>query len=123
MPRDQSKNVEPEEDELTIEDINFFNDYDLESDLPFEIEDEEAFNETISSLVQRFCICIGDLSRYYVDFFVDKNERRESHLFKMAEFYYRAAWTISPSNGMPFNQLGTLYNGDYLVAIYYFLRW
>lgn len=108
-------------DDVVIDDINFFNDGDSESSITFSISNKKAYNEAMSHLIQRFCICIGDLSRYYFDYFGDKT-RKDDHYFKMSEFYYKAAWIVEPSNGMPFNQLGTLYSHDYLVANYYFFR-
>lgn len=116
------KTEDIEADDVIIDDINFFNESDLDNNNLLSVTNQEAHNEALKHLVQRFCICIGDLSRYFVDYFSGKAARQNDYYFKMSEFYYKAAWTIEPSNGVPFNQLGTLYLDDTLFAIYYFFR-
>ena len=125
------------EDESTLDENNYIGDIDddeeddCDNELDSEYVQNEKFLPTLSYLVHRFCICIGDLARYYVDFFPRENsklsvETRFSHYyFNIASFYYKSASIIEPSIGMPFNQLGTLYTGSHwgLESLYFYVRW
>lgn len=93
---------------------------------------DEKFNSTLNYLVHRFYICIGDLARYYVDFYSGKDHlkvssaKRFAHpYFNVAALYYTSASIIEPTLGMPFNQLGTLYSDKFfgIDSLYYYFRW
>ena len=117
------------DDNEYIGNFNEDDDGPIVNELDLDYVQDEKFNETLSFLAHRFFICLGDLARYYVDFFpMDKSnlESRFSHFyFKIASFYYKSASVIEPFLGMPFNQLGTLYIGSYwgLDSLYYYVRW
>lgn len=116
------------DDNEYIGNFNEDDDGPIVNELDLDYVQDEKFNETLSFLAHRFFICLGDLARYYVDFFpMDKPnlESRFSHFyFKIASFYYKSASVIEPFLGMPFNQLGTLYIGSYwgLDSLYYYVR-
>lgn len=124
------------EDQSTLDENNYIGDINDDdegpsNELDFDYVQDEKFLPTLNYLAHRFCICLGDLTRYYVDFFPQENsksaiESRFSHYyFNIASFYYKSASIIEPSLGMPFNQLGTLYSGSYLGldSLYYYFRW
>lgn len=124
------------EEELVLDENIFIGDLhdedeDAKNEWDLDYINDEKFVSTISFLVHRFCICIGDLARYYVDFFPKENaiasaDNRFSHYyFNVASFWYRAASIIKPTLGMPFNQLGTLYSGSFwgLDSLYFYVRW
>ena len=125
-----------DENDQIIKRNNFYDDSgdehddDNEAIIAFDTEytQDEKFKDTLLFLVHRFFICIGDLARYYVDFFpsaVDRSiERFNEQFFKIASFYYQLASSLQPQLGMPYNQLGTLYANSFygLDSIYYYFR-
>lgn len=126
------------EDEPTLDENHYIGDIDNDNEdgmsieLDLEYVQDEKYLPSLNYLAHRFCICLGDLARYYVDFFPNPEnsksiaENRFSHYyFNIASFYYKSASIIEPSLGMPFNQLGTLYTGGYygLDSLYYYVRW
>lgn len=57
-----------------------------------------------------FLICLGDLHRYYIEF----NFSEKAVDTTLTAKYYKEAFKLNPKNGMPQNQLGTLYSGKNL---------
>lgn len=114
-----------EEQEDVIKRFDWY-DSDDESNIDFDLDymDDEKFKKTLLALVYRFYICIGDLCRYYVQFFSVTESKFTDNYFKMASFNYKFASLINPSLGMPYNQLGTLYKNSYygLDTLYYYFR-
>lgn len=65
---------------------------------------------------------MGDLSRYRAS--LEDQSTRISSNYSHALIYYTTASKISPSSGVPLNQLGNIsyFRGDFFTATYYFLR-
>lgn len=79
-------------------------------------ENTELLKEVLSRILHKFLICLGDLGRYQIEY--DPNGCN-----KLAFKYYQMALILLPSNGMPLNQLGTLYGSENYGcdAAYYYL--
>lgn len=124
------------ENESNVDEYNYIGDIDNDEDgltieLDLEYVQDEKYLPSLNYLAHRFCICLGDLARYYIDFFPNPEnsksftENRFSHYyFNVAAFYYKTASIIEPALGMPFNQLGTLYTGGHygLDSLFYYIR-
>ncbi|XP_075587925.1 uncharacterized protein LOC124494213 [Dermatophagoides farinae] len=133
-------NEDDNDDQAIIKRFNFDDDgsgndeqADEEAIIEFDTEYtyDEKFKDTLMFLVHRFFICIGDLARYYVDFFPSTSvvvdtaiERFDEQYFQIASLYYQLASLLQPQLGMPYNQLGTLYANSFygLDSIYYYFR-
>jgi len=63
-------------------------------------ESGESTDDLMES-VQRILVWLGDLCRYKIDLGLNKD-------ILMAQRFYQQAAMITPSNGLPYNQLGTL---------------
>jgi len=77
----------------------------------------EAKEDLLES-VQRILVWLGDLSRYKYDLGISEN-------LIIAHRFYQQAIIVNPSNGLPFNQLGTLTGHDdsrTVEAIFYYTR-
>lgn len=74
--------------------------------------------ESIHSLI----ISLGDLHRYYLDFGLHK-QFNPAITKQLTANYYEEAFKLNPKNGMPQNQLGTLWFGRNcnLDSVYYYL--
>ena len=71
----------------------------------------------IAEVTHRCLICLGDLSRYLVEFLACPD-------LEIPHRYYLQAFQVSPAVGTPFNQLATLSGDRYhgLEATFYYLR-
>lgn len=65
----------------------------------------KLLREVLTRILHKFLICLGDLSRYQIEY--DPNG-----CTKLAFKYYQMSLILLPSNGMPLNQLGTLYGSE-----------
>lgn len=67
-------------------------------------------NETCHALenIHSFLINLGDLNRYLADFGFDEEKDYRGLAFK----FYSVAFKLDPKNGMPHNQLGTLFGNS-----------
>jgi protein SMG5 len=79
-------------------------------------ENRELLKEVATRILHKFLICLGDLARYQIEY--DPNG-----CTKLAYKYYQMSMILMPSNGMPLNQLGTLYGSENYGcdAAYYYL--
>lgn len=115
-------------------DLKFIVDFTLfengEIELPLEPEDI-PINKKITSLdiinfalesIHSLIVSLGDLHRYYLDFGLQKQFNRAITPELTAQ-YYEEAFKLNPKNGMPQNQLGTLWIGkNYnLDSVYHYL--
>lgn len=93
--------------------------------------DEVPINKKITSLeiinfalesIHALIVALGDLNRYYLDFGLNKLFNCEITKQRTA-LYYEEAFKLNPQNGMPQNQMGTLWIGrSYnLDSVYYYL--
>lgn len=67
--------------------------------------DTASLKDFITKILHKFLICLGDLSRYQIDY-------EPMGCTKLSEKYYFMALMLIPENGMPLNQLGTLYSSQ-----------
>lgn len=78
----------------------------------------------LTRILHKFLICLGDLARYQTEYDdLEKLTSASNSSFRLAHKYYQMALMLVPSNGMPLNQLGTLYTSeDYgCDSAYYYL--
>ena len=68
-------------------------------------ENAELVKEVLTRILVKFLICVGDLSRYQIEY-------DPAGCPRLAHKYYQMALYLTPSNGMPLNQLGTLYGSE-----------
>lgn len=80
------------------------------------MEKSELLKEILTRMLHKFLICLGDLARYQIEY--DPNG-----CTKLAYKYYQQSLILLHSNGMPLNQLGTLYCSENYGcdAAYYYL--
>lgn len=76
----------------------------------------DMLKDTLTRIVHKFLICLGDLARYLIEY-------DPYACPKLAYKYYQMTLILLPSNGTPLNQLGTLFGGDNYGcdATYYYL--
>jgi protein SMG5 len=79
-------------------------------------ENRDLLKEVATRILHKFLICLGDLARYQIEY-------DPSGCTKLAYKYYQMSLILMPSNGMPLNQLGTLYGSENYGcdAAYYYL--
>ncbi len=81
-----------------------------------QMENTKILKETLTRILHKFLICLGDLSRYQIEY--------DPHgCTRLAYKYYQMSLILMPANGMPLNQLGTLYGSENYGcdAAYYYL--
>lgn len=82
----------------------------------------EIINFALES-IHALIVSLGDLHRYYLDFglntLINAGITRQ-----LADLYYKEAFKLNPQNGMPQNQLGTLWigRGYNLDSVYFYLH-
>jgi protein SMG5 len=64
--------------------------------------DSVSLKDFITKILHKFLLCLGDLTRYQIDF-------DPIGCTKLSEKYYFMSLMLIPEHGMPLNQLGTLY--------------
>lgn len=81
----------------------------------------EIINFALES-IHALIVSLGDLHRYYLDFNLHR-EFSAAITQDLTAQYYEAAFKLNPKNGMPQNQLGTLWIGrnHNLDAVYHYL--
>ena len=68
-------------------------------------ENRDLLKEVLTRILHKFLICLGDLARYQIEY-------DPTSCAKLAYKYYQMSLILMPSNGMPLNQLGTLYGSE-----------
>ena len=81
---------------------------------------QQLMKDTVSRIVHKLLICLGDLARYQIEF---DQQPTSLTTTRLARKYYEKSLQLVPANGMPLNQLGTLYASENYGcdACYYYL--
>ncbi|RNA44425.1 SMG5-like [Brachionus plicatilis] len=69
------------------------------------IEKKELLREVAIRILHKLLICMGDLTRYHLEYDPNNSNKKDSK-------YYLMSLMLLPSNGMPLNQLGTLFSSE-----------
>ncbi len=96
--------------------IKIFFFFKIKAKVNYQENELQLLKETITRILHRFLLCLGDLARYQIEY-------DPSGCNKLAYKYYQMSLIILPKNGMPLNQLGTLYGSENYGcdAAYYYL--